>query len=79
MTKLLSGMLILEARFQYDKGGIEYLALYDGFPASDPGCVAREFSVERVLEKFMEEEKHCVRLLKLIIRNENNDIIKTTE
>ena len=71
----------MEARNRFDKDSIEYLALYDGFPASDSGCVAPEFSVERISENIAEEGRQHVKLklVKLIIRNENNEALKTAE
>ena len=74
----------MEARHRYDKDGIEYLALYDGFPESDPGCVAPEFSVERILRAIECEDEAGVKfteevLDKLIIRNENDEALKTAE
>ena len=77
-------MLIVEARHQFDRDAIEYLALYAGFPISDPRCVAPEFSVERNLEKVKAKDKAGVPfeypiLTGLIIRNENNEALKIAE
>lgn len=69
----------MEARIRYDSNSIEYLALYDGFPKSDIGCVACEFSVERILENIAENGEEHVRLMKLILKDENDEAIKTAE
>lgn len=75
---------MIEARFRFDTQSIEYLTLYDGFPASDPKCVAPEFSVERVLESVECKDEAGVPftqqiLSKLIIRGENDEALKTAE
>lgn len=72
-------MLILEAMPRFECDGVLYLALYAGFPASDPASVAPEFSVERVLEEVVEDGEKCIRLAKLIIKDENDEAIKTAE
>ena len=71
-------MIILEARFRYDYDAIEYLALYTGFPESDPECVAPEFSVERITKEFGEGDEKHMELVRLIIRDENDAALKTT-
>ncbi len=67
--------MIVEARHRYDKDGIDYVALHDRFPESEDGCVATEFQIERVSEEI----EGRVVLMRLIIRNENDEALKTAE